>query len=304
MKKLSILCILICMLFLSSCEDLTLELLSDINNSNKSENAFSKKDDSLSYSEAKSQGGFFVMKSENSFVPLEEDMKDFTEHSYNDNIFFTDAGSEKIPKVGKTGKIVLFSNKSIEDTYWFVPVQDEGYTIPFEFFYSSEEVYITDLEFSQGSNYNDYQVEDVRLRYTGYTNREFKKQIDFINEKASKESYDSDIIFPEELCPYELPCSNVNVFRGNKYLEKVTISFYAGTSYCEETFVADLKYYIFDGCEKHNFNKTPAEYYYSGTAVIPEFTKEGYVILDTSSLSNGKYVIANLIDRVIFEISR
>lgn len=303
MKKLSILCVLICLLFLSSCDGLTPMLLNDIESLDNLENVFAEIDDGLSYSEAKEQGGFFVMEDENKFVPLEEDMKFFIDHSFNDNIFFTDAESEKIPKVGKAEKIVLFSNKLIKDKYWFVPIQDEGYTIPFEFYYASEGVCITGLEFKQESNYDDYQVENVCLKYTGYTNKEFRKAVDYINEKIAKESYDSDMVFPEKLCPHGLPCSNINVFRGKKYLETVTIAFYAGTSYCEETFYADLKYYVFDGCEKKD-KRIPPQIYYSGTAITPEFTKEGYVIFDTSSFENGKYVIANLNERVIFEISR
>ena len=96
MKKLSILCILICMLFLSSCEGLTLAFLDSIGNSNETENGFFEKSEDLSYSEAKAQSGFFVMKDENSFVPLQEDMLFFNPHpaTYNDNIFFTDAKNE------------------------------------------------------------------------------------------------------------------------------------------------------------------------------------------------------------------
>ncbi len=306
MKKLIILCILICVFILSSCDSVAYMIFEELKNVKNEINVTEEKNKGLSYSEAKDQGGFFVMKSENSFVPLQEDMLFFNPHpaTYNDNIFFTDVENEKIPKVEESQKIVLFSNKSIKEEYWFVSVEDEGYTIPFEFFLRSGEVYIKDLEFKQNSNYDDYQVKNIRLGYTGYTNKRFERPIDVINNKTAEESYNSDIVFPSIVCPNAKYCNDTSVFECTEYMESVSIAFYAGTNYCEETFYADLKYYVFDGCEKTNIKSIYTEKYYSGTAITPEFTKEGYVVLDTSSLHNGKYVIANLNNRVIFEISR
>ena len=306
MKKLNILCILICIFLLSSCDSVAYMIFEELKDVENKTNIIEEKDKGLSYSEAKTQSGFFVMKSENNFVPLQEDMLFFNPHpaTYNDNIFFTDAKNEKIPKVKESEKIVLFSSKSIKEEYWFVSVEEEGYTIPFEFFCRSGEVYIKDLEFNQKSDYDDYQVKDIRLRYTGYTNKRFERQVDVISNKIAEESYNSNIVFPSIVCPNAKYCHDTCVFECTNYMESVAIAFYAGTNYCEETFYADLKYYIFDGCEKTKYKGIYTEKYYSGTAITPEFTKEGYVVLDTSSLPNGKYVIANLNDRVIFEISR
>lgn len=299
MKKLSILCILICLLFLSSCDGLTPMLLNDIESLDNLENVFAEKDDGLSYSEAKEQGGFFVMKDNDCFLPVQESV-----HKSNDNLFFTDAESEDVPKAEASDKIVLFTGGTLDEGYWFIPVIKEGYTIPFTFYNVYDEkteefdrIGIADISFAINA-YDDYQAEAMKDYYGGIF-KEFNEVIEIANGMPAEKFFSGKIVDPDEYCTW-YGCINDSIYHAKEYCESLTIEFFHGTYYCEETFYADLKYYLFDGCER----KTPNRKYYAGEMVETELTKEGYAQLNTENLNEGKYIIVKGSDKFIVEISR
>ena len=154
-------------------------------------------------------------------------------------------------------------------------------------------------------DYDDYQIVDILSHFGKWKGDEIRVNFDNANGADAKTFYDNETIDLEDYCTdIGIGCFSDIYFFTKNFNEKVTVDFYSGTQYYEETFYADIKCYIVDGCQKIDHSTVLGTKYYSGTAITPEFTKEGYVVLDTSSLPNGKYVIANLNDRVIFEISR
>lgn len=255
----------------------------------------------ISHSEAQEQSGFFIKKEDGSFASLDEEIVplDYTKRRH---LFMLSHKNEELSSLEQNENLVLFSPGNVKDVYYVVPVLEEGYTIPFVF---SEYYKLESMDYKwSGADYDSYQADDIISRFGDYKD---DCQIEFItaNGLQPKEFYAQQTICLKDFCTSNgFGCSYDSIFVSNKYADKVVVDFYFGTQYYEETFLTDIKYFIIDGCEKVDYNKVTNNKYYSGTAITPEFTKEGYVVLDTSSLSNGKYVIANLNNRVIFEISR
>ncbi|MBQ5328844.1 MAG: hypothetical protein J6J15_06660 [Oscillospiraceae bacterium] len=272
----------------------------------------------ISYYEAQEQGGFFILKSDGSFVSLCEEIIS-QKYTQPENLFKTDGKNEEMVYLCENEKLVLFSNKSIMDEYYFLPVLEEGYTVPFDFYESNDGIYFLNMDFrdSDGKlimNYDDYQIVDVLSHFGKWKGEELRVCFNNANGVDAKTFYDNETIDLEDYCTDSgSGCFSDIIFFTKNFNEKVTVDFYSGTQYFEETFYADIKCYIIDGCAKKDFSQSvTGKTYYSGTAITPEFTKEGYVILDTSSLENGKYVIANVgksifenyNTRELFEISR
>lgn len=255
----------------------------------------------ISHSEAQEQGGFFIKKEDGRFDSLDKEIVplDYTKRKH---LFMLSYKNENISLLEKNENLVLFSSGNVKDIYFVVPVIEEGYTIPFVF---SEYYKLESMNFKwSGADYDSYQADDIISRFGNYKG---DCQIEFItaNGLQPKEFYTQQTICLKDFCTSNgFGCSYDSIYASNNFADNVVVDFYSGTQYYEESFSADIKYFIIDGCEKVDYNKVTDNKYYSGTAITPEFTKEGYVILDTSSLPNGKYVIANLNDRVIFEISR
>ena len=263
----------------------------------------------ISHSEAQEQGGFFVKKSDGSFVPLCEEIIS-QKYTQPENLFMVDGKTEQMVYLCENEELVLFSNRSIMDKYYLLPVLEEGYTVPFDFYESNDGIYFLNMDFRdyEGDlvmDYDDYQIVDILSHFGKWKGDEIRVNFDNANGADAKTFYDNETIDLEDYCTdIGIGCFSDIYFFTKNFNEKVTVDFYSGTQYYEETFYADIKCYIVDGCQKIDHSSVLGTKYYSGTAITPEFTKEGYVILDTSSLENGKYVIANLNDRVIFEISR
>ncbi len=264
----------------------------------------------ISFYEAQEQGGFFILKVDGSFVPLCNEVIS-QRYSRPKNLFMMDGTSEKMVYLCENEELVLFSNTSVMDKYYLLPVLEEGYTVPFSFYESNDGIYFLNYCFRNYDgklimDYDDYQIVDVLSHFGKGINEEIRVRFNNANGIDAKTFYDSETIDLENYCTASssFGCSSDMLFFTENFNESVTVDFYSGTQYCEETFYADIKCYLVDGCEKTDFRSILGERYYSGTAVTPEFTKEGYVILDTSTLENGKYVIANVDKREIFEINR
>lgn len=313
MKKIiAVLFAFVLILMLSSCANDEITEDNAVNNTNEVVDYIEETEPyGMSFYEAQEQGGFFILKANKSFVPLCEEIIS-QKYTQPKNVFMTDGKTEEMVYLCENEKLILFSNKSIMDEYYLLPVLEEGYTVPFDFYESNDGIYFLNMDFRdyEGTlvmDYDDYQIVNVLSHFGQWSAGEIRVRFDNANGVDAKTFYDNETIDLENYCTDSGPsgCLSDIIFFTKNFNEKVTVDFYSGTQYCEETFYADIKCYIIDGCRKTDFKQSIiGKTYYSGTAITPEFTKEGYVILDTNSLSNGKYVIANLNDRVIFEINR
>lgn len=78
--------------------------------------------------------------------------------------------------------------------------------------------------------------------------------------------------------------------------EEVVFSYHEGSAYKENTVLADIKYYGFDGCKKD----VDGGEEYTGNKMAASLSEKPYAELDTSSLENGIYVIPVTDDGIIY----
>lgn len=257
----------------------------------------------ISQEEASERGGLFVKTAENRYLPLQNNIDI---GANNDHLFLTLPDEEYVPVLGDSCDLVLFSSNKPKNIYVMIPVLREGFTGPYFFSETRGEIY---AEYASWENrYNFWQADALREATNTYYG--ISAVVEEIDGKSFEDFFKENTFDTGDYCSSQ-KCSYNNIWDAVEG-ETITYGFFAGTKYTELQAVADLKYYIIDGCEKLYFQDYSVDNSYkawTGVRCEASLTKEGYAIIDTSTLENGKYVVPGSVigiygQKFLFEVNR
>lgn len=256
---------------------------------------------------AQAEGGVYILRSDGYYYSLQRAASVGNDYS-NDNLVVTAAYHENIPTLSRDDKLVYFSTSTLLDLFCY-PVMKSGYTIPLSFSsyyqynyayekYDQHEVSVPSFGGTFESVDSVLNSELNRLYNSGFPSG--KQEIDILGEDF-KSFFESHVFDATDYCTNGACWGSDYIFADLPKNENITISWFVGTQYNECELVANIHYFVFDGCDnggKHSVD--PVEL---------EFTQDGYAIIDISSLPSGYYVLSQKIplfdehDTFLFEIA-
>lgn len=237
----------------------------------------------VSEATAKEKGGIYIL-SEEMFYPLQEDCEELAWSKDDRNhLALTYPEVESIPYLCSGDKLVLFTDKTLNDNYYcrIGKVTKQGYTVPIGItdypYYSVSKnkvsnhvwgrTYIfpvfnadelgTEIE---APNISGFSIEDVE-QINGMSYNEFYKKYSF-KKSCSRRS-----------CEYD----DYDEYLDLKYGDSLTFTYHDGSSQETERITADIKYYWYDA------DKTPKR--------AINLTDKSYAEIETPSLKDGTYAI-------------
>lgn len=242
---------------------------------------------------AQGEGGLYIQLEDGCYWPLQCAEKTSSGYDSDANFVMTSIYTEEIPVLGELDKLVIFSENEIDEIVVF-PVQKDGYTVPLNFesypnyYYEEQSVSVFDFE---GGLFIVDEALDTQARALYAVGFPMGERCAIEIENNGYDNFYNDCVIdshtycsmPTESAFGDGCWSRGVMFADMEKEDDVTISFYQGTQYVEHTMTADLHYFAYDGCLKDEG--------YSGDYPDITLTKEGYAEIDTSTLSNGYYVL-------------
>lgn len=248
---------------------------------------------SVNEDEAQENGGLYIL-FKNQYYPLQCGGWAVNSYRENINMVFTDENTESIPVLKESSKLVYFSENKVEEYYTAIPVVETGFTIPAEF-----------SDPAQGKS-NLYELDVAIQNYD--QEKEVKETESLTAESINGGSYQKFFLdhtfHSNKFCSAPTDsmigggCRSTDdyIWANLKKNEEVVFSYHEGSAYKENTVLADIKYYGFDGCKKD----VDGGEEYTGIKMVASLSEKPYAELDTSSLENGIYVIPITGDGVIY----
>ena len=253
-------------------------------------------DGSLSLEEATAMEGYFIMKGDR-FFPLQQGQNclypSFSEHETMNLMTVYEDSSYPVPTLEEGDQLVLISTDGFSEEERNVhDVLKTGYTIPvFLEHYSLDDGVIataTDEYYDDIATVNGIDYETFLKEHTVDT-ADFCSISTFPRSGSITNPYNYDGCNPETaLILFD--------FENNS---DVTVGTYQGTSFQEQSFQSNIKYYMYDGCAEEISTKVGEgltagytfDYTLRGTKCPIEMTQNGYAVIDTSEVSSGLHLI-------------
>ena len=253
-------------------------------------------DGSMTLEEAKALEGYFILK-DDKFYPLQQGQNclypSFSEHETMNLMTVYEDSAYPVPTLEEGDQLVLISSDGFDDEERNVhDVLKTGYTIPvFLEHYSLDDGVLataTDEYYDEISSINGIDYETFLKEHTADT-ADYCSISTYPREGMLRGLNNYEGCNPEEaLILFD--------FENNS---DVTVGTFQGTSFQEQHFQSNIKYYMYDGCAEEISTKVGEgvtagytfDYTLRGTMCPVEMTQNGYAVIDTSDVSSGLHLI-------------
>lgn len=226
-----------------------------------------------SQEDAQMIGGYFIQNVDNRYIQLARgcNLDDRSQGSF---VTCDITEYPDVPVVHEGETIVLFTESDIDvnKNRTAFNVLQEGYTIPMYY----------------DNTYDHFDMPD-------YYGEFYEETIDNIDGVDMETFMQNNAISAADFCKAEGQTLIGKRGCNSKYLiqllpfdeiKDVNVGYYDGSTYNEITLQSSFKYFAYDGCSDNDDGE-----YFRGNTLPIELTKEGYAIVDVSSLPAGTYII-------------